>query len=159
MTCFVVCRCHSQEHRACFTLDTLRLCKKSANSIFFALICVISALSTLLSFSWTFNLFLSMNFLCDEMTMIRKLFVYDLHLLFHILCWHCFIFFMLWVIILFNVIRARFAHDVCIISVISIYIVNSRVVVGLGKTHIGQPNPPHWWGWIPYFVQWVGLGW
>jgi hypothetical protein len=34
-----------------------------------------------------------------------------------------------------------------------------RVAVGLGKTHIGQPNPPHWWGWTPYFVQWVGLGW
>jgi hypothetical protein len=33
-----------------------------------------------------------------------------------------------------------------------------RVAVGLGKTYIGQPNPPYWWGWTPYFVQWVGLG-
>jgi hypothetical protein len=22
--------------------------------------------------------------------------------------------------------------------------ITTRVVVGLGKTHIGQPNPPHW---------------
>jgi hypothetical protein len=28
-----------------------------------------------------------------------------------------------------------------------------RVVVGLSKTHIEQPNPPHWWDWTPYFVQ------
>jgi hypothetical protein len=32
----------------------------------------------------------------------------------------------------------------------------TRMVVGLSKTHIGQPNPPHWWGWTPYFFQWVG---
>jgi hypothetical protein len=34
----------------------------------------------------------------------------------------------------------------------------SRVVVGLDKTRRGCPNPTHWWGWTPYFVQWVGLG-
>jgi hypothetical protein len=34
----------------------------------------------------------------------------------------------------------------------------ARVVVGLNKTQRGCPNPTHWWGWTPYFVQWVGLG-
>jgi hypothetical protein len=38
-------------------------------------------------------------------------------------------------------------------------IVTIRVVVGLNKTRRGCPNPIHWWGWTPYFVQWVELGW
>jgi hypothetical protein len=34
-------------------------------------------------------------------------------------------------------------------------IVDSRVVVGLGKTHIGQPNPSHWCqsGFIMYVLN------
>jgi hypothetical protein len=35
----------------------------------------------------------------------------------------------------------------------------SRVAVGLNKTRRECPNPIHWWGWTPYFVQWVGLDW
>jgi hypothetical protein len=34
-----------------------------------------------------------------------------------------------------------------------------RVAVGLDKTRRGCPNPIHWWGWTPYFVQWVELSW
>jgi hypothetical protein len=32
---------------------------------------------------------------------------------------------------------------------------SSRVVVGLNKTRRGCPNPTYWWGWTPYFIQWV----
>jgi hypothetical protein len=44
-----------------------------------------------------------------------------------------------------------------IITLLSINV--TRVVVGLDKTRRGCPNLTHWWGWTPYFVQWVGLSW
>jgi hypothetical protein len=34
-----------------------------------------------------------------------------------------------------------------------------RMTVELNKTRRGCSNPTHWWGWTPYFVQWVGLDW
>jgi hypothetical protein len=42
---------------------------------------------------------------------------------------------------------------------VNFVMITIRVIVELNKTRRECANPTHWWGWTPYFVQWVGLGW